>query len=440
MRLSPGVSYHPIDDEVFVHHADNQKDYLFGGIALDVFEHMVAYPDAPIEDLISHIADQYEVAADEIQSDIQEFVELLSNEDLVIDSRHADAQWSNDISTEVAARCAQRHRLFSMMFELTYRCPARCIHCYIDDFAPDNVEHELTLDEYKSILHQARSMGCIKVLLTGGEPLMRSDLCDVVEHATSLGLIVDLYTTGLGLTDEIFDRLCAAHINSVSFSLYGGTADMHDRITGLCGSFDKTLKAMLMFKAAGVNTFFKSVAMRQNFEGLEGIYGLARRLKVLVSISPRIVEGHECKRAADFRLSEEQYEKFFETDARHSTNSFRRSDPQSVEEILESTGCSAGLNSLEVDPYGGVRPCSLFNRKIGSLRADPLEEIWKRVLDQEYVERLKMRDLTPHCRKCDYIEHCQPCIAELLNGMQNDCGDVLIRARAAARARGGDKR
>lgn len=144
-------------------------------------------------------------------------------------------------------------------------------------------------DEYKNILRQAREMGCISVLFTGGEVLIRPDFCDIVECETSLGFIVNIYTTGLGLTDEIFERLCAAKVNGISVSLYSGIASEHDKITGVKGSFEKTLKAALMFKSAGVNTFIKCVAMKQNFDSLESLYKLGKRLNLYVTIAPRVV-------------------------------------------------------------------------------------------------------------------------------------------------------
>ena len=114
---------------------------------------------------------------------------------------------------------------------------------------------------------------------------MRPDFCDIAEYAVQQGFIVDVYTTGIGLIDEIFERLCAIGLNSVSFSLYSGDAKSHDAITGVTGSFEKTLKAMLMFRSAGVENFIKSVAIRPNFDALESLYKLANRLKIFLSVS-----------------------------------------------------------------------------------------------------------------------------------------------------------
>ena len=433
MKILPGVSHHPFDDKVFVHSVDSQKNYLFDGAAPDVFDFIAARPNATFDELIERLAEQFDIDADEIRADIRDFVDVLIAEELIVNSARSDPKirWSNEITKSLESYCAQRHRLFSLMIELTYRCPERCVHCYIDDFCPSQANDELTLDELKNILKQARAMGCIKILLTGGEVLMRPDLCDIVEYATALGLIVDVYTTGLGLTDEIFDRLCAAKVNSVSFSLYGGTADVHDRITGVRGSFDKTLKAMLMFRSAGVCTFIKGVAIRQNFDALDGLYRLARRLKLRISISPRIISGHRSKRAEDYRLSADQYRQFFELEARYDEHDFFEPQPQSREEVMDSAPCSAGRNGLSLNPYGEARACSRMKNFLGSLRAESLEKIWERAGKQKYLEHFTLRELTPRCPTCKYVGHCQPCVAELSERGTNDCGDMLLRARAA---------
>ncbi len=228
--------------------------------------------------MCAKLSKEYDVDETELQGDMGEFVDELLAEKILYEGAnpYVEESWSNKIPNEVANVFANEHKLFSISFELTYRCVEKCIHCYIDDAPKFCAADELTLDEYKDILRQAREMGCVNVLFTGGEVLLRPDLCDIVESAVKLGFIVNIYTTGVGLTDKVFDRLCAAKVNGISVSLYSGIASEHDKITGVKGSFEKTLKAALMFKAAGVNTFIKCVAMKQNFDSLESLYELGK--------------------------------------------------------------------------------------------------------------------------------------------------------------------
>ena len=439
MKLARGISYHPFDNKVYVHDINRQRDYILEGIAEEILDYVAVNPTCSVPEVLNYFVIKYDDEdAQEVQRDVGEFVDEMLSEKIFTEFDEREEPWSNKIPLEVARNFAKRHKLFSISFELTWRCVERCIHCYIDDAPKFCDKVELSLDEYKKILRQAREMGCINILLTGGEVLLRPDLCDIVEYATKLGFIVNIYTTGVGLTDEIFDRLCAAGVNAISVSLYSGIAHEHDAITGVKGSFDKTLKAVLMFKAAGINTFIKGIVMKQNLDSIESLYRLGKRLDIYVAVSPRIVEGHECKCAADYALGDvELYKKFYELQARYVST-----DPTakkfSREEILEEETCGAGLGEMSVDPFGGVHPCITFRESFGSLREEALQTVWERMRDKKLKNRV-MRDVTPQCATCKYLRHCTVCVADLINkghGDFSDCGETLLMAQAAAEVMG----
>ena len=437
MKIFPGVSYHSFDDKVYVHSVDSQKDYIFGGVALDVLDFCRDNPDCALQDICNRIAEQYAVDdVDELRQDISEFVNQLMDEKILYvgDDPNAELPWSNKIPMEVAEAFAKEHKLFSIALELTYRCVERCIHCYIDDAPKFDARDELSLDEYKRVLRQAHDMGCVSLLITGGEVLVRSDFCDIVEYATSLGFIVDIYTTGIGLTDEIFDRLRAAKINGISVSLYSGDPKVHDAITGVRGSFEKTLKATLMFKAAGINTFVKCVAMKQNIDSLESLYDLGKRLDIYVSVSPRVISGHDGKCSEDYSLfTVDLYKKYYELNSRYVSVD-ATAEKLSRDQMLDKASCGAGINAFSIDPFGGVHGCNTFHESFGSVRKDSLKDIWERARHINLRNR-RMRDVTPQCATCEYLEYCTVCVADLINKNGRDfreCGETLTNAKAAA--------
>lgn len=435
MRTVPGVTWHPYADKVYVHSVDSQRDYIFEGIALDVLNFFAEHDDATLDELCAALATEYEIDdAAEFQNDMREFVDELLAEKILYEGESTEEPWSNKIPAEVAEVFAKEHKLFSLCFELTYRCVERCIHCYIDDAPKFCAADELTLDEYKDILRQAREMGCVSILFTGGEVLLRPDLCDIVEHAVNLGFIVNVYTTGVGLTSEVFDRLRAIKIDGISVSLYSGIASEHDKITGVKGSFEKTLKAALMFKAAGVNTFIKCVAMKQNFDSLESLYELGKRLNIYVTISPRVISGHDGKCSADYSLGDAVlYKKFYEMSSRY-VSADKSAGKLTREQMLDKSSCGAGINSLSIDPFGGVRPCNTFHGSFGSVREDSLQTVWERVRSLK-LKNCRMRDVTPQCATCESLEYCTVCVADLLNKNDGDfttCGETLLMAKAAA--------
>ena len=447
INIVPGVSYHLFNDDVYVHSVDAQKDYIFTGIVFDILDYCENHKGCSVDDIYSRMSELYKVDdKEELRSDIQEFIGELINEKILCSSEspYGEEKTSDEINRELMNSFADEHKLFSLALELTYRCPEKCIHCYIDDFSEGcsvPSEKELSTDEWKSVLKQARDMGCIYVLLTGGEVLFRKDFCDIAEYAVSLGLVVNVYTTGLGLTDEVFDRLCAMKVNSVSFSLYSGVASVHDAITKVPGSFEKTLKAMLMFRSAGVNTFMKSVAMRQNLDTLYSLYELGRRLHIQVSVNPAVSPGHREKRPCVCSLGDiSLYKKFFSIYARYSSSFEEALNNVEEEErkyaaLLDTPPCAAGRSSLSVDPFGYLHPCIGILESCGSIREDNLQNLWNKVGSMEYRKNFIRSKLTPECSSCEYIYFCDVCIGDLLqenSGGSFDCGETLIRARARA--------
>ena len=436
MKIAPGVSWHPFDDKIYVHNVTTQRDYILAGIALDILNFFKEQGDSTLEALCTRLSKEYEIDEIELQSDIRDFVAEMKSEKILYEGTnfYSEEPWSNKIPTEVSQIFAAKHKLFSIGLELTWRCVEKCIHCYIDDGSEFCVQDELSFDEYIDILRQARALGCINILFTGGEVLLRPDLCDIVDEAIRLGFIVNIYTTGVGLTDEIFDRLCAAKINSISVSLYSGIAEEHDRITRLKGSFEKTLKAVLMFKAAGVNTFIKCVAMKQNFNSLESLYKLGKRLNLYVSVSPRIISGHAGKCSKHYSLSNlELYKKFYLLQSQYIPADMTI-EKHSREQLLDRAACYAGLSSFSIDPFGGVHACITFRETFGSVREDNLRTIWERARNLKLKNHL-MREITPLCKNCKYLEYCTVCVADLINKNHGDfdnCSETLLEAKAAA--------
>lgn len=438
MKIVRGVSYHIFgenEEQVYVHSVDNNHDYIFGGIAADVLKFFEEHDDATFEELCAQLLLEYDIDEIELKSDLREFVKQLIAEKILYDGiePYSKETWSNKIPMELEQIFSKQHRLFSVGIELTYRCVEKCIHCYVDDAPKFCATDELTTEEWKNILRQIRDLGCVRILLTGGEVLLRPDLCEIVEYATSIGLIVNVFTTGIGLTDEILDRLRATRVNTVSVSLYSGIAEVHDKITGVKGSFDKTLKAVLMLKAAGINTFIKSVAIKQNFDSLESLYLLGKRLDLYVGIAAKMVSGRDGKCAADYALGNlELYKKFFELKKRYVPED--NIDEQFLREAIhDDASCYAGLCSMSIDPFGNTHPCLLYPETFGSVREEKLKTLWERARYFPLKNRVA-HSVTTHCNNCKYVGQCRVCVADLLNKSNkdyDDCGNILIMAQAS---------
>jgi len=165
------------------------------------------------------------------------------------------------------ARMLLRSELGMLFVEVTARCNERCIHCYADS-DPERDEF-LSLEEITSALDQARELGRAFVQFTGGDPLIHPQLVEAVAHAASLDFAgMEIYTNGLLLSESLLQRL-APHRPRLSFSVYADTADIHDAITRLPGSWRRTLDAMRRAMLAGFEVRAGIVLMPENMDRAE---------------------------------------------------------------------------------------------------------------------------------------------------------------------------
>jgi len=166
-------------------------------------------------------------------------------------------------------------RPYTLIAELTYRCPLRCVYCSNPvDFA----EHKdrLGAEDWKRVLTEADELGVMQLNLTGGEPLVRSDLEDIVRHAAGLGLYTNLITSGLPLARERLVALRDAGIDSVQLSIQDVEKVSAERIAGR-ESFEHKLAVAGWVQELGLPLTVNTVLHRDNIGHIPEIVALAER-------------------------------------------------------------------------------------------------------------------------------------------------------------------
>lgn len=406
MKIVKGVYFFQSGENTYLRNVNDFKDYLFNEIVFDILDFIKKSSECNLEKLCKHLMTIYDIENEnEFKNDIFLFVQELYEYGIIINNEIDSETHELPISDLVAEERANNMQLNTVALELTYRCNEKCIHCYVDD-CPITSEDELSFDEYKSILHQLKELGCINLLLTGGEVCLKSDFIEIARYATSLGFLVDVFTNGIAMTDEQFDALCDMKVNSVSFSLYGSTPAVHDAITKVPGSFEKTLKRVMMFKCAGVDTYIKNVAIKQNLDDLENLYKLGKRIGIDVKTATNITNTHLGVSAQPFRLEDcEQIKKV--------TCMLDRWDTPikfNPERDADGPVCNAAIGSLSIDPYGNVRPCLAFTTSAGSVRKSTIEDIWRNSPFMNEVRSVCFKDLSEKCNGCEYLGYCSVCM------------------------------
>ncbi|MEC0209999.1 pyrroloquinoline quinone biosynthesis protein PqqE [Paenibacillus ehimensis] len=161
---------------------------------------------------------------------------------------------------------------YALNAELTHRCPLRCPYCS----NPQELERrdkELSTDVWLRILEEAAGLGVVQLHLTGGEPLLRADAELLIERARSLGLFVNMITSGVGLTEARLRRLAEAGVDSLQLSLQAATPSLSDHIAGF-QAFDRKRQAAALIRAAGLPLNMNVVLHRHNIGELEAIVEL----------------------------------------------------------------------------------------------------------------------------------------------------------------------
>ena len=171
---------------------------------------------------------------------------------------------------------SNEYRPYTLIAELTYRCPLRCPYC---SNPLDLAEHgnEIDTDTWLRVFHEAEELGVVQLNLTGGEPLLRDDLELLIEGAGKLGLYTNLITSGITLTLERLSRLLALGLASVQISIQSTRSSVSDRIAGT-PSFKRKLDAMRWVTSLGLPLTMNVVLHRENISEIEGIIALAERV------------------------------------------------------------------------------------------------------------------------------------------------------------------
>jgi pyrroloquinoline quinone biosynthesis protein E len=294
-----------------------------------------------------------------------------------------------------------------MLAELTHRCPLHCPYCS-NPLELVSRDAELSTADWISVLSQARELGVLQVHMSGGEPLARPDLPELVAHASRLGCYVNLVTSGLGLTAARLDDLVERGLAHVQLSAQGATRERANLLAG-AKAHDRKLAAAALVKAAGLPLSLNVVLHRQNHDQLAGIIELAERMgadrlelantqyygwalrnrDALMPTPAQLAAAEPIVRAAVSRLRGSMEIVYVVADY--------------YEPYPKPCMYGWGARQLTVAPDGTVLPCpaasAISTLSLASVRDTPLADIWYR---SESFNAYRGEDwMAEPCRTCD---------------------------------------
>lgn len=168
-------------------------------------------------------------------------------------------------------------RPFGLLAELTYACPLHCPYCS-NPLEMERYRDELSTEEWKRVLTEAAELGVLQLHLSGGEPMRRHDVVDLVTRANELGMYTNLITSGLGFSERRAERLRAAGLDHVQVSVQADEETLSDRIAGT-RSFHRKLEVAALVKRLGWPLTLNVVLHRHNIDRIDGILTMAEELE-----------------------------------------------------------------------------------------------------------------------------------------------------------------
>jgi PqqA peptide cyclase len=166
-----------------------------------------------------------------------------------------------------------------LLLELTYRCPLKCAWCNNPLDLEKYGKRELSTEEWKRVLHEGRELGALQLGFSGGEPMLRDDLEELVEEAERLGYYTNLITSGVGLTPERLQALKKAGLKQIQISLQSANRSLTDELCG-ARAHDLKVKVARLIKAEGFPMVLNVPICRQNIDQAEEILALAEDIGV----------------------------------------------------------------------------------------------------------------------------------------------------------------
>lgn len=354
-------------------------------------------------------------------------------------------------------------RPYVISWNLTYRCNLACEHCYLDAGSKPMVgsenftdRSELGTDECFRVIDDIAAFApeCVTIL-TGGEPLLRRDILEIVQRAAQRGLWVVVGTNGVRITENVARHLAEAGARGLSLSLDALDPDRHDRFRRVRGAWRNTVEGAEILNRTGLPFIVQTTAGAHNLRELDAIADfaydrLAARVWNLYFLVPtgrgqfvsditpaqydevlaalfRIQRTYERRMLVNAKCAP-HYVKTVLEHARTQTDPMPR-DGESAEAPTwpglsqirtysgGAGGCPAGTHYMGIRPNGDVTPCPYLPVFAGTLRSSSLADIW--TSSALFADVRRRSSLGGRCGACEMNGHCGGCRARAY-GMTGD--------------------
>ncbi|MDR5659661.1 putative heme d1 biosynthesis radical SAM protein NirJ2 [Serpentinicella sp. ANB-PHB4] len=299
----------------------------------------------------------------------------------------------------------------------TNDCNMFCDHCYRD--AGIKADKELDTKEGRKLIDEIVKAGFKIMIFSGGEPLMRKDIFELVGYANTKGLKPVFGTNGTLISKEVAKELKKAGTMGMGISLDSSNPALHDQLRCYEGAWEGALKGMENCKSVDLPFQVHTTVIDWNNPELENITDLAIDLGAIAHHFFFLVPTGRGKNIESRSLDAAQYEATLKRimDKQKQVRielkptcapQFMRIAKEMDMKLRFNRGCLAGTSYCIISPTGRVQPCAYLDMEIGNVRNIPFSDIWK---NNDVFNKLRSQDYSGGCGKCGYKESCGGCRA-----------------------------
>jgi heme b synthase len=316
-------------------------------------------------------------------------------------------------------------------WETTRNCNLACMHCRASA-TQGPFSGELDTDASFRLLDQIAQIGKPIIILTGGEPLLRTDIFDIAKYGTDKGLRMVMAPNGTLITEESARQIADSGIQRISISLDGATRESHDRFRGIDGAFEGALRGIMLAKNAGIEFQINTTITKTNLHEIPKIQDFAEELGAVAHHIFLLVPTGRGKYIVDQEITATEYEHtlnwFYNqqkntslqlkaTCAPHYYRILRQRAKQDGKSVTFKThgmdamtrGCLGGIGFCFISHQGVVQPCGFLDVNCGDVTQSSFADIWNR--SDVFFSLRNFHELKGKCGVCEFKKVCGGCRA-----------------------------
>ena len=440
IAISKGTFSRRVDNDVFFSNPRSGASMVIdsGGAIYD----SIVREFKPLDCVFAKIAECYGITLDVVENDFSGIINDMIGEGLLdfrgvgykdekqFDSvlscnQGSDKKSSAIIKDDPVGTFYRMRRLpLALHIDVTSNCTERCVHCYLPDYAAKY----LPFADIEKALIEFRGLNGLTVYISGGECMTHPKFDQILMRCRELDFNI-IVLSNLTLCDNEKVRLFKdVDPQYVNVSLYSMEPEEHDAITMVCGSWDKTMSAILALESAGIDVRIAAPLLKINRHAFSDLKDFADKHNMhLVPDFGIIAKSNHDRSNLQYACSAMELEEAL----RKNKELFDMEWLKVCRDDINATLCDIGVFRIHLNSNGDYYPCpSMYGYVLANVKDTSLNDVWMGEKLQ-YLRDIRLKDLK-QCVSCEHKNFCEPCLAYNFNATGNLFKTIPERCKIAA--------